>query len=135
MRTILRISDAAAIALHVLDLLASRPGAVNSTASLAEELDVSPNHLSKIMQRLTRAGFVTPSRGPRGGFTLNKACGGRELRDVFEAVDGPLKFTDCMFKSRFCARKSCILGGFLEETRKNLEKLLSQKISDLSKGR
>lgn len=135
MRTILRISGAAAIALHALDLLAGKPGAVRSTAGMAKKLGVSGNHLSKIMQRLTRAGFVSPSRGPRGGFSLSKKCGGHRLRNVFESVDGPLVFSDCLMKSKVCGRRVCVFGGFIGETGRNLEKILSRKISDLNKGR
>ncbi len=133
MHTILRISDAAAIALHALDLLAIKPGAVRSTAALAKELGVSGNHLAKIMQRLTRAGFVSPSRGPRGGFSLDRKCGGLKLKAVFEGVDGPLALSDCLMGRKICGRGGCVFGGFIGETGKSLERLLSRKISDLSK--
>jgi len=134
MRTILKISDAAVIALHAVDLMGKDPGHPRGTAALAGELGVSYNHLSKIMQRLTKAGFVTPLRGPKGGFELSGETGRARLRDIIEAIEGPLEFSDCLMGTKVCGRSGCLFSGLLTDINKRLGKLLSQKVSDFVKN-
>jgi len=135
MRTILKISDAAAIALHAVDVLGKTPRRPQSAAEIAGELGVSYNHLSKVMQRLTKAGFVTPLRGPKGGFALAKKTPGAALRDIIEAIEGPLDFSDCLMDNKVCGRSACPFSELLADTNKRLEKLLSLKVSAFIRNR
>ena len=50
--------------------MATTPGRAFSSLELAEEFGVPRNHLSKIMQRLARAGLIETRRGSGGGATL-----------------------------------------------------------------
>jgi Rrf2 family protein len=102
---------------------------------MAEELGVSYNHLSKIMQRLTKAGFVSPLRGPKGGFALTPKCGDSELRDILESLDGPMNFSNCLMKTKVYGRGSCVFSGFISDTNRRFEKMLSRKVSDFTKDR
>ena len=70
MANVLRISEAATLALHTLALLASRPGVILSTHKIAKRLEASEAHLAKVLQRLARMGLVRSIRGARGGFVL-----------------------------------------------------------------
>ena len=135
MRTILNISEAAVIGLHAVDLMGREPEKLHSAAGIAGNLGVSYNHLSKILQRLTKAGFVTPLRGPRGGFTLAGKTGGSTLKDIFEAIEGPLVFSDCLMGIRVCGRKNCGVSRLLADTNRRFEKMLAQKVSDFAKSR
>ncbi|MCF8044104.1 MAG: Rrf2 family transcriptional regulator, partial [Desulfarculaceae bacterium] len=72
MQQLLKISEAASLALHTMGLLASRPGEQVPTRELAARLKVSEAHLAKVMQRLGRAGLVRSQRGPKGGFALER---------------------------------------------------------------
>ncbi|MFA6435417.1 MAG: Rrf2 family transcriptional regulator [Elusimicrobiales bacterium] len=135
MRTILKISDAAVIALHAVDLMGANPRRPRSAAGIAGELGVSYNHLSKIMQRLTKAGFVAPIRGPKGGFALTARAGGASLREIIEAIEGPLAFTDCLMETKICGRSACLFSDFLKDANERLLKMLSQKVSVFAKTR
>jgi hypothetical protein len=48
-------------------------------------------------------------------------------------MDGVPEPGACLMKTRVCRRRDCILGGFLEETNKRFEAVLSGKISEFSK--
>jgi hypothetical protein len=77
MDTILRISDAANLAIHAMAHIARSKGNVNhSVGEIAGEQGVSVAHLSKVMQRLVKVGLLTSRRGPGGGF--RSWAGGRE---------------------------------------------------------
>ena len=135
MKTILKFSDAAVIALHAVDMMGKAPLRPHSASEIAAGLGVSYNHLSKIMQRLTKAGYVVPLRGPKGGFILAEKAGAASLGDIIEAIEGNLELSDCLMGSKVCGRNNCLFSELLMETNKRLEKALRQKISAFAKNR
>ncbi|MFA6319131.1 MAG: Rrf2 family transcriptional regulator, partial [Elusimicrobiota bacterium] len=70
MPSILNISEAAAIGVHAMMLIAGRPSRLSSVHELAGELKVSAAHLQKVLQRLVHAGLARSMRGPGGGYAL-----------------------------------------------------------------
>jgi len=85
---VLRISEAASLGMHAMVLLASDRGRVLSAHEVAARLNASEAHLSKVMQRLGRAGLVQSVRGPRGGFSLARSPDAVTLLEVYEAALG-----------------------------------------------
>jgi Rrf2 family protein len=128
MRTLLKISDAAVIAIHAVDRMGGNRDRLHSASGMARALGVSYNHLSKVMQRLTKAGFVSPLRGPKGGFAVTKKAGRATYMDIIEAIEGPLLFSDCLMRTRVCGRTNCAISRLLTETNRKFEKVLSQKV-------
>lgn len=114
MGQIAKASEAAAIGLHAALVLSLADGP-HSARRLAALLRVSEAHLVKVMQRLVRAGFVQSIRGPKGGFHLAQDPARITLLQVFEAVDGPLQDTRCLFQEPECRFGTCILGDMLAQ--------------------
>jgi Rrf2 family protein len=133
MENILKISEAASLALHAVAYLADRTNEKLSNKDIAAAIKVSEAHLSKVMQRLNKAGIVRSIRGPKGGFTLAKDPVETRLLDVYEAIEGPLPNNYCLIGSPVCAGDKCILGDLLgnlnNEVRDYLEKT---RLSDLT---
>ncbi len=111
----LRLSEAASLALHTMVLLADHPARQLSTREIADRLQVSEAHLSKVLQRLARLGLVRSERGPKGGFLLAKQPGEINLLEIYESIEGPLQETHCFKNTRICTEASCIFGGLLGE--------------------
>ncbi|MDD2804681.1 MAG: Rrf2 family transcriptional regulator [Elusimicrobiales bacterium] len=132
MQTILKISEAAAIALHAADYLAQRPG-LASAQDIARDLGVSYNHLSKVLQTLTKARLVAPVRGPKGGFALSPAGKKAAVRDFMTAIDGPVQLHSCLMNAKVCRHSTCLFGKFLSDTNKRFEAVLASRISEFSK--
>lgn len=132
MQTILKISEAAAIALHAADYMAQREG-LCSAQEISKALGVSYNHLSKVLQTLTKAGLVAPVRGPKGGFTLSPSGRKAAVRDLMTAIDGPVQLHSCLMGAKVCRHRDCMFGRFLEETNRRFDKVLDGKISEFSK--
>ena len=88
-----------------------------STGELAKMLSASENHLSKVLQRLARADLVKSTRGPGGGFRLTREPDQITLLNVYEAIEGTMDVTGCLFDRPICDRRLCILGGLI----RNLE--------------
>lgn len=66
----MRLTSFTDFGLRMLMHMAEAPDKAHSTAALARQLDLSRHHLTKIMQRLSRAGIVETRRGGGGGARL-----------------------------------------------------------------
>ena len=113
MESLLKITDAASLALHTMVLLASAPDEVVTTGDIAESLRASEAHLSKVLQRLNKAGLVKSVRGPQGGFKLAKKPEAITLLDIYEAMEGPLITSTCLLGTPMCVGPICMLGSLL----------------------
>ena len=58
MASIVQISEAASLALHSMALLAASPDRPLTVKDITARTGVSEAHLSKVMQRLAKAGLV-----------------------------------------------------------------------------
>jgi len=113
-------------------LSTEKTGKLLQNREIAKTLEISENHLSKVLQRLTKAGFIETQRGPRGGVRLVKNSQDVTLLNIFEAVEGPYTFSDCTFKGN-CKFDGCIFGGKLEHlNREFMEYLADTKLSEFS---
>lgn len=132
MAELFHVSEAAALALHAMLLLAREPRGQASARELADRLSASQTHLAKVLQTLDRAGLVRGSRGPTGGYRLARPARQITLRQVYEAVEGPLQATSCMFGVPACDGNGCPLGRMTGSlTNKVLDKLEHTRLSDL----
>jgi Rrf2 family protein len=127
MNSILKISEAASLALHTMQHLAATAGRPVTTHELAEILRASEAHLSKVLQRLVKVGFARSTRGPKGGFVLGER--GREitLLEVYEAIDGPLATGGCLLGHPICRGENyCMLGGLVASLNSQVREHLSR---------
>jgi Rrf2 family protein len=111
MPTMLRISEAASLAMHAGAVLAGAPDKAIPTREIASTLKVSENHLEKVLQRLAKAGIVKGARGPGGGFRLSRSAGNITLQDIYEAIEGKITMSGCLLGNRECRPEECILRG------------------------
>ena len=75
--------------------MGSAPERAFSTAELAEEFNLSRNHLTKIMQRLAKAGLVQTRRGGGGGAILAVAPEEIRLGDVVRMLEDGQALVEC----------------------------------------
>lgn len=131
--SILKISDAASIGIHAMLLIANNKGLHTSAKDIAIQLSVSENHLAKILQRLVKAGMITSTRGPKGGFQLTKDSKEITLLEIYEAIDGPLQTSTCILGKKVCISSSCTILGDLITSINTLvkEKFTNTTLSDL----
>ncbi len=132
MANILRITEAASLALHTMVVLANNPGKQMPTKEIAALLHGSEFHLSKILQRLARAGIVMSVRGPKGGFKMRIAGDELTLLDVYEAIEGRLDPAVCLQGAPVCNNAQCFLGGLIESVNLQVRDYLAKtRICDL----
>jgi len=113
MASIIQISEAASLALHSMVLLAASPGKSLTVKEITARTGVSEAHLSKVMQRLAKAGLVKSTRGPKGGFLLGESGLSTSLLAIFESIEGPVANGGCMLNAKECLFRECLFGGLL----------------------
>ncbi len=126
MSCMFRISEAGSLALHTMGFLAANSDRTFSTRQIASSLGVSGAHLSKVLQRLAKTGFVNSTRGPTGGFSMKEADKKTTLLQVYEAIEGPLRTDDCLFDKPVCSGPNCIFGDLLTSVNKRTREYLSE---------
>jgi Rrf2 family transcriptional regulator, iron-sulfur cluster assembly transcription factor len=74
----------------VFDLAYNGQGDPVQIRVISERQGIPARYLEQIFQRLRRARLVQSKRGPGGGYTLARRPAEITLRDIVEAVEGPL---------------------------------------------
>jgi Rrf2 family protein len=74
-----------------------------STSQIAQEKQIPPSFLAKIVSQLSVAGLLQTSRGARGGVSLAKDPEAISLLDVVEAIDGPILLNECVADHSACS--------------------------------
>ncbi|GIF76454.1 RrF2 family transcriptional regulator [Asanoa siamensis] len=65
------------------------------TGVLAAFYELPPAYLNKQLQALVRAGILTSTSGPRGGFRLARDPGAISVLDIVAAIEGPEELFRC----------------------------------------
>jgi Rrf2 family protein len=73
-----------------------------ATSQIAQEKQIPPSFLAKIVSQLSVAGLLQTSRGARGGVSLAKSPEQISLLEVVEAIDGPILLNECVADAGSC---------------------------------
>jgi Rrf2 family protein len=115
----MRMNEGVEWALHsCLNLAWVGPERAVTAARLAAFYDLPTAYLNKQLQALARAGILSSTSGPRGGFRLARTPEKVTLLDVVVAIDGPdeaFRCTEILHRSPFGDasadyRKLCVIS-------------------------
>jgi len=73
-----------------------------ATSQIAEQKNIPPSFLAKIISQLSIAGLIHTSRGARGGVSLARPANEISVLEVVEAIDGPLALNECTLNKGAC---------------------------------
>ncbi len=133
MSKIVNISEAASIAIHSMVLIANSERLLNAS-DLSIQMKFSKNHLSKVLQSLTKNQYLESVRGPKGGFLLGKKPEQINLLELFELVDGRFELEECHGNCTSCMFRYCIFGGLTSKFAVEFHQYLEQTtLKDLIK--
>ena len=108
-----RFSD---YALRVLMFAQGAGGQLVTIEEMADAYDISRAHLMKVVNALTRAGYLSAVRGRNGGLRLAVRAEKINLGDVFRATEPDFALVECFaIKDQCVITKCCKLQGVLEE--------------------
>ncbi|MFQ6016501.1 MAG: RrF2 family transcriptional regulator [Anaerolineae bacterium] len=102
---------------------------------IASRQDIPPIFLAKIVPRLAKAGLLQTYRGVSGGVTLGQPPEEINLRQIIEAVEGPIALNHCSLHPQNCSRHSLcpMLDLWCEAQTELNDRLENTLLSDLVK--
>ena len=126
------ISQTTEYALRAVVWLARQPDEQQGTKKISEAIQVPGGYLSKVLQKLTRAGLVTSSPGRGGGFRLARDPADIRVLEVVNAVDPLQRIQSCPLGLASHGSNLCALHRKLDEDLARTEKAFaSTTITDL----
>jgi Rrf2 family protein len=92
-----------------------------ATSQIAEEQQIPPSFLAKIVSQLSVAGLLHTSRGARGGVSLARTPEDISFLEVVEAIDGPILLNECVADGSACSfGETCALRPVFCEAQADL---------------
>ena len=114
--------------------IASRPDKKSNTGlkQIADELKIPQPYLAKILQILSKKKILRSTKGPHGGFYLQKPADELSLMDIIDAIDGGEFFDRCYVTGEKCNfdepdKGLCILHNDLRKEKERLSMFFSSK--------
>ena len=77
-----------------------------SVKKLAEQMSVSFDSLSRVMQKMAKQGFISSEQGKSGGYRLSCDFSQKSLYDLIFAIQGPVEIVKCLSLGDGCSMES-----------------------------
>ena len=97
-------------AIRALCYLAEKKGEMISAAELSNELQISWSLTRKILQELSKKGFIRSYKGKGGGFIIETDPREIFILELMKIFQGPFSFNRCGMNNKICSNmKKCQL--------------------------
>ncbi|HEX6512136.1 MAG TPA: Rrf2 family transcriptional regulator [Chloroflexota bacterium] len=118
----------------LMELADTHGAATKQSAEIAGRWNIPAPYLDQLLTALRKAGLVASVRGPQGGHALARPAATISVRDVFEALEGPLQPIDCLEDNARCSfSRACAIQDLWSEVQSTVSQLLgSVTIAELS---
>jgi Rrf2 family protein len=134
--SLIRLSEAAVLAMHALAYTAARPATWVPAAECAKACRASREHMSKVCKRLSGAGYLKAQRGKQGGFQLAKPATKIRLIEVVQLFDGEAKGLACLVgvdEGKRPGKPICIFGPSMAVLQQSILRYFkTTRVSDLA---
>jgi Rrf2 family protein len=95
---------------------------------VAKELGLPSSFLSKILQTLSRYGFLNSVKGPKGGFSLSEKGAESTIAELVAVVDGPMNFDMCLAGFSPCSEENaCPFHQEWKRIREEIREVVNSK--------
>jgi Rrf2 family protein len=130
------VTRAADYALRATLTLAGLPaGARLRLSELADDCDVPPAYLYKVLKSLARSGLLSPHRGVTGGYELAPRARDASVLDVVEAVNGLPLLNTCVLAGGCHRAPACPAHPVWRQAQERMRDVLAgARIADLAGG-
>ncbi len=106
----MKVTKATAYALHaMMHMVRHRTQLPVTTSEIAKAEGIPSGYLSKIFQKLTKAGLVKAVRGKKRGYVFVRQPEEVSMLELFEVMEGGPLFSDCLLRHCDCGgtTKNC----------------------------
>ena len=120
----------------MLDLALHQDQGTINLSDISGRQGISLSYLEQLFSKLRRQGLVASSRGPGGGYTLNKSVEKISVSDVINSVDKSVDATRCGGQKNCQGDDRCLTHDLWEELSQQITSFLSGvTLSDLIEQR
>lgn len=98
----MRLTVLSDYSLRVLMYLGVHDDRLCTISEIAQSYGISENHLMKVVNRLSRSGFIEAVRGRGGGIRLAEAPQAITLGDVLRATEEDFQLVECFGEENRC---------------------------------
>jgi len=109
----------------IIYLAQQPPGKMSLISEIAEAVDAPQTFLAKIFQNFAKQGIVNSYRGTGGGFTLGRLPSEITLREIVEAVEGPIIPNRCLTGKGGCDKDNeCLVHPVWRKVQSQIVQIL-----------
>ncbi len=95
---------------------------------IAERQGISIGYLEQIVPGLKAAELITSTRGYKGGYVLSRDPSDITLKEIINALEGPVELTECVNSPGVCDRtRSCVTRDCWTEIGNSIDSILESK--------
>ncbi|WP_299028553.1 Rrf2 family transcriptional regulator [uncultured Thermanaerothrix sp.] len=121
----LKISRRLDYGLQIMLALAKMGDRPVATALLSRDLDIPLPFTHQIAHTLMQKGLVKTIPGPRGGIRLSRSPDAISLREIMEALEGPIRLSPCLEDTLACPHYStCVFLPIWTNLQANINEAL-----------
>lgn len=129
-----RISKLTDYAMVIMACMAEDPSRLFQARELAHHTTIAHPTVSKLLKKLTKSKLLLSTRGTHGGYHL--ACHPEKIsiKDLIQALEGPIAITECNLGHNYCPTEShCSVRAPWQRINQVITHALqSVKLSDLA---
>ncbi len=128
----MRITKETDYALRMMSMLASSEG-ISDAKTIADTAGVPQRFSLKILRKLMSAGLVKSYKGANGGYTLDGTPDKITLKQIVEAIEGPITISQCLSDGFECShgegmKTSCYFYHVFDD----INGIIAEKLSGIT---
>ena len=105
----------------------SKDGSRISIKDISSGIDSPEYFIAKILQDLSRKGFVQSAKGPNGGFYMDDANLEQSVADIVREIDGDKLFSGCGLGLKECSEDHpCPIHNDCKHIRQEIKTMLEE---------
>ena len=129
----LNINKSIEYSLIAIKHIKSKSNKLCSANEIANQYNIPKEILAKILQRLSKCGYLNSIKGSNGGYSLNKNLEKINLIDFIETIEGPIGTVKCNLKLDCNIYDICNIKNPMNMINNNIRNSLKKlKIYDLT---
>ncbi len=95
----LKVTRLADYAVSIIAAFNGREDEILSSQKIIEKTKLKKATVNKLLSKLVKKSFLEPFRGINGGYKLKKDLSNISIKELIEAIEGPVLLTDCLNKN------------------------------------
>ena len=95
----LKVTRLADYAVSIIYSFSGSEAKILSSQDIVEKTKLHKATVNKLLAQLVKKNFLEPFRGTNGGYRLKKSLDNISIRELIEAIEGPVLLTDCQNKN------------------------------------